>query len=356
MIAVERFWQGDRNARMRLDQAPWSLEKIWKKSATHLSWLAIGLATGGALVFYFRDAPTLAHELMTGEAPAVAYAFLGIFTVSTYLLGGIAREQVCIYMCPWPRIQGAMLDADSLFISYREGRGEPRGAHKKGQPWENRGDCVDCKACVAVCPMGIDIRDGPQLECIQCALCIDACDDIMTKVGRPTSLIAYATFRSLDDPKAGPRDDWRIIRTRTMLYAGLMTLVAAIMVWAMAQRSILEVSVLPDRNPLFVVLSDGSLRNNYTVKILNKLHDVRHFRLTADGLPGARLTIAGFDHENPAIDVVPDNLRALKLHVTVPLAALPSLAPDPTPFRLTVTDITDNTQTYRDTTFRSPAR
>jgi cytochrome c oxidase accessory protein FixG len=356
MIAVERFWQGDRNARMRLDQAPWSLGKIWKKTATHLSWLLIGLATGGALVFYFRDAPTLAQELMTGTAPTVAYAFLGIFTVSTYLLGGIAREQVCIYMCPWPRIQGAMLDTDSLLISYRESRGEPRGAHKKGQSWENRGDCVDCKACVAVCPMGIDIRDGPQLECIQCALCIDACDDIMTKVERPTGLIAYATFRNVDDPKAGPRDGWRIVRTRTVLYTGLMTVVAAIMLWAITNRSILEVSVLPDRNPLFVVLSDGSLRNNYTVKILNKLHDVRSFRLTADGLPGAKLAIAGFDRENPAIDVVPDNLRALKVHVTVPVAALPSLAPDPTHLRLTVTDITDGTETHRDTTFRSPAR
>jgi len=356
MVAVERFWQGDRNARMRLDEAPWSFEKIWKKTATHLSWLLIGLATGGALVFYFRDAPTLAQELMTGTAPAVAYAFLGIFTVSTYLLGGIAREQVCIYMCPWPRIQGAMLDEDSLLISYRESRGEPRGAHKKGQTWEGRGDCVDCKACVAVCPMGIDIRDGPQLECIQCALCIDACDDIMTKVGRPTGLIAYATFRNLNDPNAGPRDGLRIFRSRTMLYTGLMAVVAAIMLWAMTNRTILEVSVLPDRNPLFVVLSDGSLRNNYTVKILNKLHDVRRFRLTAEGLPGARLAVSGFEHDDPIIDVVPDNLRALKLHVTVPVAALPKLAPDPTPFRITVTDIADGTETHRDTTFRSPAR
>jgi polyferredoxin len=204
--------------------------------------------------------------------------------------------------------------------------------------------------------MGIDIRDGPQLECIQCALCIDACDDIMTKVGRPTGLIAYATFRNLNDPNAGPRDGLRIFRTRTMLYTGLMAVVAAIMLWAMSNRSILDVSILPDRNPLFVVLSDGSLRNNYTVKILNKLHDVRRFRLTAEGLPGAGLAISGFEHDDPIIDVVPDNLRALKLHVTVPVAALPKLAPDPTPFRITVTDIADGTETHRDTTFRSPAR
>jgi cytochrome c oxidase accessory protein FixG len=356
MIAVEHFWQGDRNARLRLDREPWGFEKLWKKTVTHISWLAIGLATGGALVFYFRDAPTLAGELVRGDAPAVAYAFLGIFTTTTYLLGGIAREQVCIYMCPWPRIQGAMLDADSLLISYRENRGEPRGAHKKGQSWEARGDCIDCKACVAVCPMGIDIRDGGQLECIQCALCIDACDDIMEKVGRPTGLIAYATFRNVDDPKAGPRDGWRILRTRTLLYAGLMVLVAAIMGWAIAHRSVLDVSILPDRNPLFVMLTDGSLRNNYTIKILNKLHEVRRFRLTTSGLPDARLAIAGFEHDDPIIDVVPDNLRALKLHVTVPVGALGTLGPDPTPFRLTVTDTSDGTETHRDTTFRSPVR
>jgi cytochrome c oxidase accessory protein FixG len=356
MIAVERFWQGDRNARLRLDQGPWGFEKLWKKFATHASWIVIAVATGGAFVFYFRDAPTLASELLSGTAPAVAYAFVGIFTATTYLLGGIAREQVCIYMCPWPRIQGAMLDADSLLISYRESRGEPRGAHKKGQSWENRGDCVDCKACVAVCPMGIDIRDGPQLECIQCALCIDACDEIMTKVGRPTGLIAYATFRNLDDPKAGPRDGWRIVRTRTVLYTSLMALVGAIMLWAITNRSVLEVSVLADRNPLFVTLSDGSVRNNYTVKILNKLHDVRHFRLAASGLPGAKLMINGFDHENPIIDVVPDNLRALRIHVTVPVSALASLSRDPWPFRLTVSDEADGTETHRETTFRSPVK
>jgi cytochrome c oxidase accessory protein FixG len=193
MVAVERFWQGDRNARIRLDKEPWGPSKIFKKTMTHLTWMLIGLATGGALVFYFRDAPTLAYEFLTGTAPAVAYLFVGIFTFTTYLLGGIAREQVCIYMCPWPRIQGAMVDRHTLLVSYRTERGEPRGPLRKNQGWEGRGDCIDCKACVAVCPTGIDIRDGAQLECIQCALCIDACDEIMDKVGRPRGLIAYDT-------------------------------------------------------------------------------------------------------------------------------------------------------------------
>jgi cytochrome c oxidase accessory protein FixG len=356
MIAVERFWQGDRNARMRLDQAPWGAAKIWKKSITHISWLLIGLATGGALVFYFRDAPTLAGELLLGTAPAVAYVFLGVFTVSTYLLGGIAREQVCIYMCPWPRIQGAMLDADSLVISYREGRGEPRGSHKKGEAWEDRGDCVDCKACVAVCPMGIDIRDGSQLECIQCALCIDACDEIMTKVGRPKSLIAYATMRNADDTRADPRAGWSILRPRTFVYGGLMVLVVCAMLWAMAHRSVLDVSVLADRNPLFVLLSDGSLRNNYTVKILNKTHEIGRFRLDVSGLPGVRLSITGFDDGNSTIEVAPDNLRALKIHITVPVSALDGLTGGATPFQIAVTDVEDGTVVSRAVAFRSPSK
>ena len=154
MIVVERFWQGDRNARMALDKRRWGPVKIFKKGMTHLSWLAVGVLTGGAFVFYFRDAPTLAAELLAGTAPTIAYLFLGIFTLTTYVLGGIAREQVCIYMCPWPRIQGAMVDHETLLVSYRAHRGEPRGPHKKGQPWEGRGDCIDCTGVRCRLPHG----------------------------------------------------------------------------------------------------------------------------------------------------------------------------------------------------------
>ncbi len=220
MVVVERFWQGDRNARIRLDKEPWGVSKIFKKTMTHLSWLAIAVATGGAFVFYFADAPTLAGQLFTGTAPPTAYLFIAILAGSTYLLGGIAREQVCIYMCPWPRIQGAMVDHESLMISYRDQRGEPRGPIRKSETARVTGDCIDCKACVAVCPMGIDIRDGLQLECIQCALCIDACDDIMTKIGRPTRLIAYDTIANQEAMAKGSSAPVKIFRTRTFLYAG----------------------------------------------------------------------------------------------------------------------------------------
>lgn len=356
MIAVERFWQGDRNAHMRLDQQPWTFEKIWKKTATHISWLLVGLLTGGALVFYFRDAPTLAAELLNGTASPVAYIFLGVFTFSTYLLGGIAREQVCIYMCPWPRIQGAMLDHDSLLISYRDVRGEPRGPHKKGQTWDGRGDCIDCKACVAVCPMGIDIRNGPQLECIQCALCIDACNEIMDKVDRPRGLIAYTTERNQLSGTAGPRDGLRLIRPRTILYTAVITIVGALMAWAMVSRSDLEVSVLPDRNPLFVTLSDGGIRNGYTVKISNKSQVPRRFKVDIAGIGGLRTTMVGHDGDIPVIEVDPSDVKALKIFASVPRDVAQKLDTESTPLRVTVTEIDRATAAVRDTTFRSPGK
>ena len=354
MIAVERFWQGDRNARMRLDQSAWTFEKIWKKTATHVTWLAISVATGGVFVFYFRDAPTLAAELVRGDAPIVAYVFMGLFTATTYVLGGFAREQVCIYMCPWPRIQAAMFDADSLLVSYRGYRGEPRGPHKKGQTWLNRGDCVDCKACVAVCPMGIDIRDGAQLECIQCALCIDACDDIMGKVGRPTGLIAYDTFRNIHATAESERRPVRLVRPRTVLYSLLIAGVVAIMGWAWATRAPVEISVIEDRNPLFVRLSDGGIRNGYTVKILNKTHAGQRFAVRAEGISSHELAIVGHQRSDAEIAVEANTVRAVKVYVTVPARARDGLAGSSTPLRFVVTDLATGEQVVRATAFRSP--
>ena len=355
MVVVERFWQGDRNARIALDKRPWGAAKLFKKGMTHLSWLAIGLLTGGAFVFYFRDAPTLAHELLTGTAPAIAYLFLGIFTLTTYLLGGIAREQVCIYMCPWPRIQGAMVDHETLLVSYRNIRGEPRGSHKKGQSWDGRGDCIDCNACVAVCPTGIDIRDGSQLECIQCALCIDACNDIMGKIGRPQNLIAYDTIAGQEAAAKGHTAPLRLIRTRTLLYAGLICIVSAIMLVALLNRTTLEINVLHDRNPPFVRLSDGGVRNGYTIKILNKLHQPRDFTLAIEGLPGARLAIVGIE-PGAAIRVRTDDMRELKAFVTVPPAAMPRGDGGAITFSLVVRDVVSGSTTARNTTFQTPLR
>jgi cytochrome c oxidase accessory protein FixG len=352
MIAIERLWQGDRNQRMRLDKEPWGARKILLKGATHLSWMLVGLLTGGALVFYFRDAPTLAQELVTGTAPFIAYLFLGLFSGTTYLLGGIAREQVCTYMCPWPRIQGAMFDDDSLLVTYRAYRGEPRGPHKKGDSWEGRGDCIDCTLCVAVCPVGIDIRDGPQLECIQCALCIDACNEVMRKIGRPKNLIAYDTFRKLEASKKGETAPLRIVRPRTALYGGLIALVGALTLWTIVGRSGLEVNVLRDRNPLFVQLTDGRIRNGYTVKILNKRQEARDFRIETRSLEGASLSIVGFESVPQSITVPSDGLRQLKVYVTAPPIHSPGAEVEE--FDLVVTDTGDGLVSVNATNFRRP--
>jgi len=180
-LVVERAVEGDRNTRIKLDAAPWSANKLVRRIFKHLIWLIIAVATGGAWIFYFADAPTLLRSLVTGQAAPVAYMTVAILTGTTYVFGGLMREQVCTYMCPWPRIQAAMLDENSLTVTYNNWRGEPRTRHAKKAAAAGQavGDCVDCNACVAVCPMGIDIRDGQQLECITCALCIDACDSVM---------------------------------------------------------------------------------------------------------------------------------------------------------------------------------
>ena len=359
MITIERFWQGDRNVRIRLDKERWGPAKLFKKGMTHLSWLAVGLLTGGAMVFYFRDAPTLARELVTGTAPMVAYLFLGIFTLSTYVLGGIAREQVCIYMCPWPRIQGAMTDRHTLLVSYTPERGEPRGPARKGPDgvvdWSKRGDCIDCKACVVVCPTGIDIRDGSQLECIQCALCVDACNEIMGKIGRPRNLIAYDTVAKQEAKAAGVHETLQLIRPRTMLYAGMAALVGAIMLVALLNRTLLEINVLHDRTPPFVLLSDGGIRNGYTVKILNKRHEPRRIALVVSGLPSAKVAIVGLEAADPpSVLVATDALQELRVYVTVPPNEAKALSEASTTFALIARDLDAKSDVTRKTSFQRP--
>jgi cytochrome c oxidase accessory protein FixG len=327
---VERRIDGDRNAQIRLHKEGWSAAKLRKRATKHAVWLLIAMATGGAWVFYFQDAPTLLWQVLTGQAATVAYVTIAVLTFTTYSLAGLMREQVCIYMCPWPRIQGAMLDQHSLTVTYNDWRGEPRmqGTRRREKAaalGERVGDCVDCNACVAVCPMGIDIRNGQQLECITCALCIDACDTVMEKVGLPKGLISYNTFADYDrqaqgDPKVVA--PWkRIFRPRTMIYTGLWALVGVAMLVTLTGRSRLDLNVLHDRNPLFTELSSGEIRNGYTVKTLNMLPEPRSFRLSLVGLEGGAMTVAGSDAA-PAttteFEVEADRLRSLRVFVTAP--------------------------------------
>ena len=317
-IAVERMIEGDRNARIRLSKENMSASKLTKRVSKHVAWILIGMATGGAWVFYFADAPTLARELVTGTAGGYAYAFIGILTFTTYSLGGLMREQVCTYMCPWPRIQAALIDHETVSVVYRTDRGEPRGPHKKGQPWEGRGHCIDCNQCVAACPMGIDIRDGDQLECINCALCIDACDEVMVKIGMPKGLIAYDTDDNIERRTKGEATRFRFMRPRTMIYAVLLVLIGGIMAWSLATRATLGLDVLRDRNPTFVRLSDGSVRNGYTLKLMNHAPVARKLVLSVEDVEGARLNAIGLPPgRSVAVPVDADKVHTLRVLVTV---------------------------------------
>ena len=342
-LVVERWIEGDRNARIKLDAAPWSISKIWKRVSKNVLWIIIAIATGGAWIFYFADAPTLVRQFITFQAPAVAYVTVAILTATTFVFAGYLREQVCTFMCPWPRIQAAMLDEDSLVVTYNDWRGEPRSRHqKKAQAvGEAVGDCVDCNACVAVCPAGIDIRDGQQLECITCALCIDACDSVMEKVGSPQGLISYSTLRTYDAHKAGGLAviGWRsFLRPRTFVYTAIWMAVGLAMFVSLLNRERLDVSILNDRNPLFVKLSDGSIRNGFTVKILNMEQRPRSFAVSAEGLPGSSMTMTGGNGEPLQefnVEVEADKLRAIKIYVAVSPLLLGS---EQTPFEFKVVE------------------
>jgi cytochrome c oxidase accessory protein FixG len=319
-IYVENLIEGDRSARIRLAAAPWSAGKVAKRVSKHTVWLIISVLTGGAWVFYFTDAPALAHDLFTASASMAAYGGIALLTFTTYTLGGMMREQVCTYMCPWPRIQGAMMDKESLQVTYRVDRGEPRAPHKKGQPWEGRGDCIDCNQCVAACPMGIDIRDGAQLECINCGLCIDACDDVMARVERPLSLIAYDTDGNVARRARGEISRFRFVRPRTIAYAVVLSLVSLIMLGALVTRSTIDLDVIRDRNPNFVTLADGSVRNAYTLKLMNRADRPRDFYLTLDGVDDRKVNVIGLGFVTLPVKlfVEADKVRAVRVLVTVP--------------------------------------
>jgi len=322
-LHIERAIDGDRNAQVRLRKAPWSIAKASRRLLKHGLWLGVGLVTGGAWVFYFADAPTLAHNFVTGQAAYVAYATIAILTATTYVFGGFMREQVCLYMCPWPRIQGAMLDERSLIVTYKDWRGEPRSHGLKRS--ETSGDCIDCQACVQVCPVGIDIRDGAQFACITCALCIDACDQMMAKIDRPRGLIDYATLEDCKAEAAGAKPvpiRRTILRPRTIAYFSTWGAVGLAMVFALGARTRLDLAVGHDRNPLWVQLSDGAVRNAYTIKIRNMESRARPVALTLEGLPGAAMWDSLTDDHRAAralgFVIAPDQVDTHRIYVRAP--------------------------------------
>jgi cytochrome c oxidase accessory protein FixG len=334
-VTIERWIEGDRREHLLRDQQPWTFERAARTASTHFWWLMIAWWTGGAWVLYFADAPTLVKNLATFQAPIAAYAFIGMLTFTTYTLAGWMREQVCVYMCPWPRIQAALTDEYALNVTYRYDRGEPRASlkkavvlHAEGKP---AGDCVECLQCVHVCPTGVDIRQGPDLGCIQCGLCIDACDAVMAKIGRPARLIAYDTDLNIKRRQQGQQPVYNLVRTRTLLYAAIIVLVGGVMAFAMATRRNDGISVIHDRNPLFVRLSDGAVRNGYAIRILNKTVEAQSYTLKVFGLADAAVEVIGSAAQSQGesvVDVGPDQTREMRVLVTThqqlaPAASIP---------------------------------
>jgi cytochrome c oxidase accessory protein FixG len=288
---LEDKLEGSPVKRRKLEKESLNARKIRIKVTKHLIWLLISVLTGISFVAWFYDAFDLWHDLFTLQASSIAFGTIALFTVGTYVLAGYMREQACFWLCPYARIQGVMIDKTTVVPSYDFHRGEPRGRIKKGQSEEDRttGDCVDCKQCIAVCPTGVDIRHGQQEGCIMCALCIDACDEVMEKIGRPTGLIRYESYESLETNKK-PLPLYK--RPRVWVYSVIMSLALAGIAYGLTSLAPLEIKVIHDRQPLYVLQSDGSIQNKYTIKILNKMTSDIPVTLSVEGVDGLVLVDA----------------------------------------------------------------
>ncbi|MES2677757.1 MAG: cytochrome c oxidase accessory protein CcoG [Pseudomonadota bacterium] len=292
-VKVERFFQGDRNDRIKLDRKGFSFQNIWRKTATHLVWVLVSLITGLGFINYFSDAPTVLRNILDLNLTINQWGWAVGIAASTYIMAGFAREQVCNYMCPYARFQSAMFDPATLIISYDEKRGEPRGKYKQGSSWENRGHCIDCRQCVVVCPQNIDIRNGLQMECIACGLCIDACDNVMAQMNLPKGLIRYDTEINLQNTDINKKTQFKFLRPRTFYYSAILLIVGSLIAVNLSNKLPLKVDVLADRNPMFVMLSNGNFRNGYIIKISNKTFEDKSYRLKVEDIKYAAVKVEG---------------------------------------------------------------
>lgn len=286
-MMIEEFTEGSRNARLKLDKAPLSLNKLLRRSAKHAGWLAVAFITAITFVSYFTPARTLTAELLHFDISAWELFWIFLFTAMTYMNAGWMREQVCLFMCPYGRFQSVMIDRDSLIISYDSKRGDPRGSRKRDSKpaAQGLGDCIDCELCVQVCPTGIDIRDGLQYECIQCAACVDACDSIMDQMGYERGLIRYTTENLLEH---GGRYHW--LRPRLIGYASVIAIMAGVFLYALTTRVPLQVETLRDRNQLYRESNQGMIENVYLLKVMNKSQQRQHYIVTLNGNPHIRMS------------------------------------------------------------------
>jgi cytochrome c oxidase accessory protein FixG len=296
-IFIERMVQGERNARMKLAQAPWSNDKVIRVGLTHFLWVLVAFLTGLSFTLYWGDAPVLGLQMLQGDAPFAAYATTLFLTLTTYVMAGLAREQVCTYMCPYARFQAVMFDSDTLIVAYDEKRGEREKGRQKpakglmtSAERDNAevGDCIDCGYCVQVCPTGIDIRNGLQYQCTSCALCIDACNTIMTSIKFPTGLIRYSSEHALKGEKTN------LFKAKNIGYAFTLVITVGLLVWSVANQSDVEMLVQQVRQPLSVSLSDGRVQNRYNIKINNKTSKAVKYHISIEGLKDAELDVGNF--------------------------------------------------------------
>lgn len=322
---VEQKIEGDRSARMRRDDGPRSIDRLWRKSAKHGVWVAIGLWTGFSFVGYFTPIRLLGAEAMSLAFGPWEWFWVLFYGFATYGNAGHMREQVCKYMCPYARFQSAMFDRDTMIVSYDAARGDPRGARsRKVDPKaKGLGDCVDCTLCVQVCPTGIDIREGLQYECIGCAACIDVCNGVMDKMGYTRGLIRYSTQNGLAQGWSRAQMARRVLRPRVLIYGAILGTIALAFVVSLALRSPFKVDVIRDRGALARVVGDGQVENVYRLQLMNSTERLQRYALSVDGLPG--LAIAGA----VPVEVGPAQARWVPVRVRLPHEAARALAGQP---------------------------
>jgi cytochrome c oxidase accessory protein FixG len=330
---IERRTEGDRIARIRLDESPLSLRKVRIKVTKHLLWLAVAVWTGFSFIGYFAPVRGLMADLMAFTLGPWQWFWLLFYSFATWGNAGFLREQVCKYMCPYARFQSVMVDRDTLVVTYDNERGEPRGSRSKKVDYKKQGlgDCVDCSICVQVCPTGIDIRQGLQYMCIGCGACVDACHEVMTKLEYPTGLIRYTSERALQEKLTAHGIRRYLFRPRVLIYSVLMLVLVSVFIGALATRTTLRVDVIRDRGMLGREVAGGLIENVYRLQMLNASEDSLHLRLSVEGAPGLALKIVDGTSSSTTVEIPSASNRIVAVVVRVPLGAMSS-GPHPITF------------------------
>jgi cytochrome c oxidase accessory protein FixG len=319
---IERKVEGDRPHRIKLDNAPFSLEKLVKKWFKHLLWGMVAMWTGFTFVGYFTPITDLGMEFFQTRMGSWEVFWVFFYAFATYGNAGFMREQVCKYMCPYARFQSAMFDKDTLIVSYDAARGEPRGTRGRKDDFQAKGlgSCIDCDLCVQVCPTGIDIRKGLQYECIGCAGCVDVCDSVMDKMNYPRGLIRFTTQHALKQGTAGGRSFiiGRVLRPRVLVYGSVLLVLTAAMMFSLAMRTPLKVDIVRDRAALSRIVAGGKLENVYRLQVMNATEQPQKYRIAADGLEG--LVVAS----DTEFDVGPAESRWVPVRLQIPYGSAAS--------------------------------